>query len=86
VRIQAVYGLRRIEGERAAEALAGVLLSDADPSVRRVAASVLATIRDAAAGRALDTAMSTDSDASVRNAAAAAFRRWEQAVRVQPGR
>jgi hypothetical protein len=86
VRIQAVRGLRRVEGERAAEVLARVLLSDADPSVRRVTVSVLSSIRDAAAGSALGTAMSADSDASVRQAAAAAYRRWEQAVRAQPGR
>lgn len=86
VRIQAVHGLRRVEGDRAAEALGRVLLSDPDPSVRRVTASVLASLRDAAAGSALGTAISADGDASVRQAAAAAYRRWEQAVRAQPGR
>jgi hypothetical protein len=86
VRIQAVYGLRRVEGEAAAEALGRVLLSDPDPSVRRVAASALASLRDAAAGWALGNAMSADGDASVRRAAAAAYRRWEQAVRPPPGR
>jgi HEAT repeats len=86
VRIQAVHGLQRVEGERAAEALGRVLLSDPDPSVRRVAAGALASLRDAAAGSALDTAMSADGDASVRQAAAAAYRRWEQAVRPPLGR
>jgi hypothetical protein len=86
VRIQAVHGLRRVEGERAAEALGRVLRSDPDPSVRRVAARDLASLRDAAAGSALGTAMSADGDASVRQAAAAAYRRWEQAVRPPPGR
>ncbi len=86
VRIQAIHGLRRVEGERAAEALGRVLRSDPDPSVRRVAAGALASLRDAAAGSALGTAMSADGDASVRQAAAAAYRRWEQAVRPPPGR
>jgi HEAT repeat protein len=86
VRIQAVRGLRRVESERAAEALGRVLRSDADPSVRRAAVSVLASLRDAAAGSALGAAMSADSDASVRQAAAAAYHRWEQAVRTQPSR
>jgi hypothetical protein len=86
VRIQAVRGLRRVEGERAAEALGRVLLRDADPSVRRVAASVLASLRDAAAGSALNAAMSADSDPSVRHAATSAYRRWEQAVGLPPGR
>jgi HEAT repeat protein len=85
VRIQAVHGLHRVEGERAAEVLGRVLLSDPDPSVRRVAASTLASLRNAAAGSALGTAMSADSDASVRQAAAAAYRRWEQAARPPPG-
>jgi hypothetical protein len=86
VRIQAVHGLRRVEGERAAEALGRVLRSDPDPSVRRVAAGALGWLRDAAAGSALGTAMSADGDASVRQAAAEAYRRWEQAVRTPPGR
>jgi HEAT repeat protein len=75
-----------VEGERAAEALGRVLLRDADPSVRRVAASVLASLRDAAAGSALNAAMSADSDPSVRHAATSAYRRWEQAVGLPPGR
>jgi hypothetical protein len=86
VRIQAVHGLQRVEGERAAEALARVLVSDPDPSVRRVTAWTLASLRHAAAGSALGTAMSADGDASVRRAAGAAYRRWEQAVRPPPGR
>jgi hypothetical protein len=86
VRMQAVRGLRRVEGEAAAEALGRVLLNDADPSVRRVAAWTLASLRGAPAGSALGTAMSADGDASVRRAAAAAYRRWEQAVRPPAGR
>jgi hypothetical protein len=81
VRIQAVQGLRRVEGERAAEALGRVLVSDPDPSVRRAAAWALTSLRDAAAGPALRTAMSTDGDASVRQAATAAYRRWELGAR-----
>jgi HEAT repeat protein len=81
VRIQAVHGLRRLEGERATEALGRVLLNDPDPSVRRVAAWALTSLRDAAAGSALRAAMSTDGDASVRQAATAAYRRWELGAR-----
>jgi hypothetical protein len=86
VRIQAVHGLRRVEGEGAAEALGRVLLTDPDPSVRRAAAWTLAALRSAAAGSALRTAMSVDGDASVRQAAATAFRRWEQLAQPPPGR
>jgi hypothetical protein len=86
VRIQAVRGLQRVEGDRAGEALGRVLLTDADPSVRRAAASTLATVRSAAAGSALRTVMSADGDASVRQAAATALRRWEQLTRPPPGR
>jgi hypothetical protein len=85
VRIQAVRGLRRVEGERSAEVLGRVLLSDADPVVRRVTASILASLRHAAAGSALRTAMSADSDPLVREAAASAYRRWARPLRVQPG-
>ena len=85
VRIEAVRGLRRVEGELAVAALARVLLSDADASVRGATASVLATLRDRAAGSALGTAMSADNDASVRRAAAAAYRKWERASNPQTG-
>lgn len=86
VRIQAMQGLRRVEGDRAAEAVGRVLLSDPDPSVRRAAAWALASLRDAAAGSALRTAMSTDGDASVRQAATTAYRRWELGTRTPPAR
>jgi hypothetical protein len=81
VRIQAVRGLQRVNGEPTTEALGRVLLSDPDPSVQRVAARALASRRDAAAGSALRNAISAAGDASVRREAAAAYRRWEQAVR-----
>ena len=84
VRIQAVHGLRRVEGERSADALGRVLVSDPDPSVRRVAAWALTSLRDAAAGSALRAAMLTDGDASVRQAATAAYRRWELGARTPP--
>jgi HEAT repeats/HEAT repeat len=50
VRIQAIHGLRRIEGDQVADLLGRVLLSDPDPSVRRVAASTLGSLRSGAAG------------------------------------
>jgi HEAT repeat protein len=86
VRIQAVRGLQRVEGEAATEAVRQLLLTDPEPSVRRAAAWTLATLRTAAAGPALRVAMSADGDASVRQAAAAAFQGWEQRARASVGR
>jgi HEAT repeat protein len=86
VRIQALRGLQRADGEAAADAVRQVLVTDPEASVRRAAAWTLATLRTAAAGPALRVAMSADGDASVRQAAAAAFQRWEQLAEPPPGR
>ncbi|MFQ5828837.1 MAG: HEAT repeat domain-containing protein [Candidatus Methylomirabilia bacterium] len=77
VRIQAVRALRRVEGERAIQALRGVLTGDRDPRVRRVAARALGALSSNEARWALEAA-SSDPDESVRREVTRALARWQK--------
>jgi hypothetical protein len=80
VRLAAVSALRRSVGEESADGLARVLAGDPDPRVRRLAATLLGSLRSPIAESAL-RAGAGDADASVRASAAAALARWSRAPR-----
>ncbi|MFQ5828840.1 MAG: HEAT repeat domain-containing protein [Candidatus Methylomirabilia bacterium] len=80
VRIQAVRALRRVEGERAIQALRGVLIGDRDARVRRVAARALGALSSEDARWALEAA-SSDPGESVRREVARALARWQNRAR-----
>jgi hypothetical protein len=80
IRMQALRGLQRTQGDAATSSIAGALRNDTDPRVRSTAASLLAAMRPDDARRALEGAVS-DADPSVRRAAAAALARRQSLVR-----
>lgn len=75
VRIQAIHGLRKVEGVRAVPVLREVLMSDPDSTVRRTAVRALAQLPAQEARAALEPALG-DPDASLRLEAAEALEGW----------
>jgi len=78
VRIQAVRAFGKVEDDRAAQVLGGVLMDDPDPRVRRKAAPVLAALHNEEARLALQAAALSDPDQAVRQVVASVLARQEQ--------
>jgi hypothetical protein len=80
IRMQALRGLRRAQGDDATPSLAASLLRDPDAMVRRTAAQLLGGSKHPEAGRALEAAV-VDPDASVRRVVAASLVTWRRRAR-----